>query len=53
MTQISILLYADDMILLAKNETDLQYMLDAMNEWAIKWRLKSKYKQIKYCTFST
>ena len=28
------------MILLAKNETDLQYMLDAMNEWAIKWRLK-------------
>ena len=33
--QISILLYADDMILLAKNETDLRYMLDAMNEWAI------------------
>ena len=28
------------MIFLAKNETDLQYMLDAMNEWAIKWRLK-------------
>jgi ssDNA-binding Zn-finger/Zn-ribbon topoisomerase 1 len=37
---ISILLYADDMVLIAKNETDLQYMLDAMNEWMKKWRLK-------------
>ena len=29
---ISILLYAGDMVLIAKNETDLQYMLHAMNE---------------------
>ena len=37
---LSILLYADDMVLVANNEKDLQSMLDKMHEWCSKWRLK-------------
>ena len=37
---VSILLYADDMVLLANNEHDLQIMLNKMHEWCHKWRLK-------------
>ena len=32
----NILLYADDMVLVANNENDLQLMLDTMHEWCIK-----------------
>ena len=38
--KVSILLYADDMVLLADNERNLQYMLNSMKEWTKKWRLK-------------
>ena len=38
--KLSILLYADDMVLVANNEKDLQSMLDKMHEWCCKWRLK-------------
>ncbi len=38
--KISILLYADDMVLIAENEEDLQKMLSTMQEWCKKWRLK-------------
>ena len=30
---ISILLYADDVVLLAENEDDLQYLLNSLSEW--------------------
>ena len=30
---ISILLYADDIVLIAENETDLQYMLNELDNW--------------------
>lgn len=36
---LSILLYADDMVLIATCEKDLQEMLNAMNIWCSKWRL--------------
>ena len=35
-----ILLYADDIALVAENEKDLQDMLDTVYEWCSKWRLK-------------
>ena len=37
---VSILLYADDMVFIADTEKDLQNMLNCMYEWARKWRLK-------------
>ena len=39
-SKVSILLYADDMVLIAKSEKDLQKMLDCMNLWCKQWRLK-------------
>ena len=35
---VSILLYADDIVLLSPNESNLQCMLDHVNEWCYKWR---------------
>ena len=36
---ISIMLYADDIVLMAQNSEDLQKMINALHEWTIKWRL--------------
>ena len=36
---ISVLLYADDIVLMAQSATDLQKMINALHEWTIKWRL--------------
>ena len=36
---INILLYADDMVLMADNESDLQELLDILYDWCAKWRL--------------
>ena len=37
--KLSILLYADDIILLAETESDLQSMLDSLTQWCLKWGL--------------
>ena len=37
--KLSILLYADDVVLLAESESDLQIMLDVLSNWCKKWRL--------------
>ena len=34
-----ILLYADDIVLMAQNAEELQKMINALHEWTIKWRL--------------
>ncbi len=35
--QISILLYADDIVLLVENEDNLQKLLDFMRKWCERW----------------
>jgi hypothetical protein len=48
---VSILLYADDIVLLAPDEHSLQLMLDCVNTWCLKWRLlvnKDKTKVIHF-----
>ncbi len=37
---VSILLYAEDIVLLAENEADLRCMIDKLHEWCKKWRMK-------------
>ena len=49
---ISILLYVDDIVLIAKNETDLQCMIDIMYDWCYKWKLKlniNKSNVVHFC----
>ena len=61
-SQLSILIFADDIALLAENEQDLQSMLNCVHSWCDKWRMavnldttkvmhfRNKRKQItKYC----
>ena len=48
---VSILLYADDIVLIAPNETSLQKMLDYLSNWCRKWRMavnKDKTKIIHF-----
>lgn len=37
--QLSLLLYADDVVLIAPTEDSLQLMLNTLNDWCSKWRL--------------
>ena len=48
---VSILLYADDVVIISDNEEDMQAMLDHVNSWCSKWRLlvnNSKSKIIHF-----
>jgi hypothetical protein len=40
LTKISILLYADDIVIIAESENELQTILDTVHEWCSNWRLK-------------
>ncbi len=49
---ISVLLYADDMALLAECETDLLQMLDILHEWCSHWKLKVNVLKSQMMHFS-
>ena len=48
---VSCLLYADDIVLLAETPVDLQVQLDAVNNWCRKWRLKINVTKTKIMHF--
>ena len=49
--EVSILMYADDLVLMAENETDLQDMLDALAEWCETWGMNVNDKKTKVMHF--
>ena len=50
-TKVSILLYADDIALIAENEKDLQKMLTKLEEWCTKWQLLLNANKSKIVIF--
>ena len=48
---VSLLLYADDLVLIANNENDLQQMLNTVTDWCQKWRLKTSTLKSKVIHF--
>ena len=50
-SNISILLYADDIVLVAPTEADLQKMLDFVSKWCQKWRMAVNTDKTKVVHF--
>ena len=48
---ICLLLYADDLVLLAENEKDLQMLLDITQQWCHKWKLNINREKSKIVHF--
>lgn len=48
---LSILLYADDVVLIAPSEQALQTMLNALNDWCLDWRLSLNREKTKIIHF--
>ena len=51
MLKLFILLHADDIVLLAENELDMQNYLDALYEYSMKWRLCVNIEKTKVMIF--
>ena len=49
--RISMLFFADDVVILAESKEDLELMLKAVYEWSIKWRCKFNYDKCNVVTF--
>ncbi len=50
-TQVSLLMYADDIVLLAENPDNLQKMLDNLHDWCTKWRMKTNQSKSQIVHF--
>lgn len=48
---VDILLYADDVVLLAETGEDLQAMINVLQNWCCTWRLSIKYAKTLNSTF--
>jgi len=47
----AILLYADDVVILADNENDMQTMLNEVNDWCIEWNMTVNITKTKTINF--
>ena len=45
--RLSLLMYADDLVLIASSPQELQYMLNALHKWTNKWRLAINIEKTK------
>ena len=52
-TNIDLLMYADDIVLLAENENSLQKMLDCVAAWTEKWRISLNESKTQVVHFRT
>ena len=48
---VPLLMYADDIVLLANSDVDLQAQLDCLNSWCYKWRLELNQEKTKVVHF--
>ena len=48
----AILLFADDVVILADNKEDMQTMLNEFNDWCIEWNMKVNITKTKTINFS-
>ena len=48
---INVLAYADDIVLLAETESDLQKLIDIVHEWGLKWRISVNHAKTKIIHF--
>ena len=49
--KISTLLYADDIVLIAPNEADLQNLINVVQEWCSKWQMRLNLDKTKVVHF--
>ena len=49
--KISVLAYADDIVLFSNNENDVQTLLDTVHEWCLRWRLSVNTNKTKVMHF--
>ena len=50
-TMVSLLLFADDLVLISENEKDLQLLLDKFGDWCEKWNVKVNESKSKIMHF--
>ena len=50
-SSISILLYADDIVLLSESEANMQIMLDCLGKWCVTWGLTINFNKSKVMHF--
>ena len=51
--KISILMFADDIVILAENKKDLEYMLDAVYNYSLQWRIKFNHEKCNVVVFDS
>lgn len=49
--RLSVVFYADDLVILAENEENLQLMLDALHEWCDRWCMRVNAQKTKVVHF--
>ena len=52
-TMVSLLLFADDLVLIAENEKDIQLLFEKLGDWCEKWNVKVNQSKSKIMHFIT